>query len=217
MRESALPLIINGSDPVTGQPAYGGAFLRQPFVRGAVHEGCLRDEHGPKTERRDGWRNDVESLLANTKLQRWAVCFMLGAPTPENRVYALASWWLTYDARWSVAAPIDPVPSQSALLPEYGIVPASPVRTALRVRDLRAESGAYVREFAGCYEHRTFVGGCAAIVNPAQQAVAFPRLAGRYRRTLALTGGDVMHGGAATWNPGLPHMLEPGSAAVVAR
>lgn len=218
LRESALPLILNGSDPVTGQPAYGGAFLRQPFVRGAVHEGCLRDEHGPKTDRRDKWRNDVDSLLANTKLQRWAICFMLGTPTPENRVYALASWWLAYDPQWSVAAPIDAVPGQSALLPEYGIVPRFPLRTASdAVAALHSESGAYVREFAGCYEHRTFVGGCAAVVNPAPHAVPFPRLAGTYRRTLALTSADVLHGGVATWTPGVPPALEPGTAVVVAR
>ncbi|MEA2687708.1 MAG: hypothetical protein QOD51_315, partial [Candidatus Eremiobacteraeota bacterium] len=149
------PLIVNGYDAGTGLPSFGGAILRARGVLGAMREDCFRSGDGLKTDSGDRWRFESDSLLANTALQRYAVCFMMGTPTPPNRLYALASWWITYDPRWSVAAPIDPIPSQSAILPELDIVPRSPLRTATsQVAALRAGDGTYVREFGACYDAR---------------------------------------------------------------
>jgi len=211
------PMVINGTDPDTGLPSYGGAFLRSPRILGTVFEGCLRGRGGSKTDRHDDWRHDADSLLAHTALHKLAVCFMMGTPTPENRLYALASWWTTYDSQWSVAASIDPVPGQSALLPEFDIVPASPIRTVARVRDLRSETGAYVREFAACYQNGRPIGACAAIVNPSGSPVAMPQLPMRYGRTLALDGGDILHGGRAVWNAGVPSRVNGEAAVILAR
>jgi hypothetical protein len=211
------PLVINGTDPDTGLPSYGGAFLRPPRILGTVFEGCLRGGGHVKTDRHDDWRHELDGLLAHTALHKLAICFMMGTPTLENRLYTLASWWTTYDPQWSVAAPIDPVPGESALLPEFDIVPAYPIRTAAHVRDLRAESGAYVREFGGCYQNGRPIGACAAIVNPSGAAVSLPRLAQRYARTLALSGGDILHGGRAAWNAGVPDRVAAEAAVVVAR
>lgn len=217
LASAARPIVINGNDPDSGLPSYGGAFLRSPRILGAVAEGCLRSRAGVKTDRHDNWRHDVDGLLATTALRKLAVCFMMGTPAPDNRIYTLASWWMTYDPPWSVAAPIDPVPGQSALLPEFDIVPAHPIRSVARVRDLRAESGAYVREFVGCYQNGRLIGACAAIVNPSASGVAVPRLALRYGRTLALGGGDILHGGRATWNAGVPDRVAAESAVIIAR
>jgi hypothetical protein len=217
--ESALPLILNGSDPVTELAPYGGAFLRPPFVRGNVHEGCLRENSGLKMLKGEGgWSGQQDALLDVARMHRWAICFMIGTPTPENRLYSLASWWLTYDPLWSVAAPIDAIPSQTSLLPEYSLVPRFPTRSAVaHVGALLTQTGAFAREFAGCYQNRTLIGGCAAIVNPSGRAVAVPHLEQTYHRSLVLTGGDVISGGALTWSPGIPSSLGPGSAAVLAR
>jgi hypothetical protein len=218
LRQSVLPEIVNGSDPISGLPAYNGAYLRQPFILGAAHEGCFRYEKGLKTNERDLWRDQADSLLSNTVLHRWAICIMYGRPTPLTRVYALASWWITYDPQWSVAAPIDPIPNQSSLLPEFGIVPRFPITTAVaRVRGLRTASGAYVREFRGCYQYRVFIGGCAAVVNPTDRTVPLPMLTGTYHRLLTLNDADVMHGGIATWQPGSAPLVPAGSAVVLAR
>ena len=103
--QSALPLILNGGDPHTARAAYGGAIMRQPFVRGNTHEGCFRYERGVKTLEDDRWTNEEDALLENAQMHRWGICFMTGTPTLSNRLYALASWWLTYDPQWSVAAP----------------------------------------------------------------------------------------------------------------
>jgi len=217
--ESALPLILNGSDPVTEQVPYGGAFLRPPFVRGNVHEGCLRADSGLKTLKDEGgWSGQQDALLENARMKRWGICFMTGTPTAENRLYALASWWLTYDPQWSVAAPTDAIPSQTSLMPEYSLVPRFPTRTAVsHVTALQTETGAFAREFAGCYQNRALIGECAAIVNPRLNVVAMPQLAQRYHRSLVLTGGDVISGGALTWSPGIPAVLAPASAALLVR
>ncbi len=143
---------------------------------------------------------------------------MMGTPTPANRVYALASWWLTYDPQWSVAAPIDPLPSQTSLLPEFSIVPRFPYRTAtVHVASLRAPGGAFVREFRACFQNRVPIGGCAAVVNPGTETVPIPALEASYRRSLALGGGDILNGGQASWIAGTPQALAPGTAAVLAR
>jgi len=218
LAESALPLVLNGSDPNTALAAYGGAYLRQPFIRGSSHEGCFRYEGGVKTLRGDSWTNEGDALLENARLHRWGICAMTGTPTAAKRLYALASWWMTYDPVWSIAAPIEAVPSQSSLLPEFSIVPRFPLRSAVvHVNALRTAGGAYAREFGACFQNRLLVGGCATVVNPTAKPVPMPALEAPYRRALVLTGGDVLHDGAAAWVAGIPSALAPGTAAVLAR
>jgi hypothetical protein len=217
LAESALPMVLNGSDPNTARAAYGGAFLRQPFVRGSAHEGCFRHEGGVKTLRGDSWTNEGDALLENARFHKWGLCFMTGIPNAANRLYAVASWWISYDPQWSVAVPVEAVPGQSSLLPEYSIVPRFPLRTAVEhVSALRIGGGAFAREFGACYQERRLVGACATVVNPSANAVPMPALQGTYRRTLVLSDGDVFHG-TASWVPGVPGGLAPGTAAILAR
>ena len=215
---AARPVIVNGADPETGAPAYGGAYLLAPRVWGAAHEGCFRNGDRVLTDAKDAWRSEEDSLLAVSLLQRYTVCFMMGTPTPANRTYALASWWITYDPRWSVAAPIDPVPNASAILPEYDIVPRAPLRTAARtVRELRDGGGAYVREFGACYQAGRAIGPCAAVVNPTANALAVPRLHERYGAALVLDARDALSGGTASWRRGPPGEVGAGNALVLKR
>ncbi len=208
LAQAVRPLFLNGNDPVTGLPAYGGAFLRQANVWGAVHEGCFRGEAGLQTERRDRWRSYETSLLANTELHKLSVCFMIGTPTIPSRLYALASWWLSYDPQWSVMAPIDPVPGGSAILPETELVPAYPLRTAHHsIDELREDTGVYVREFARCYLRGSPVGACAAFVNPSLRPMQMPHSASRYHRALVLDDRDLLRGGRVSWNHDVPTII----------
>jgi hypothetical protein len=214
---ATLPVIVNGADPVTGLPAYDGAFLRAPRVLGAAQENCFNSSTGITTDAHDRWRYHADGLLATTRLHRWAACFMTGRPTQANRMYTLASWWITYDPDLSIAAPLEPV-EKSSLLPELDIVPREPIRSAHEhARELRTDGGAYVREFRSCYQREAPLGGCAAIVNSTASTLPLPRLEGRYGQTLALEGADVVAGGRATWRRGVPATLAPGSALIVAR
>ena len=97
-------------------------------------------------------------------------------------------------------------------------MPRFPIRTALaHVGVLQSNTGAFVREFAACYQNRGPIGGCAAIVNPTRKAVALPHLDQSYHRSLALTGSELLAGGSAAWRPGIPAVLDPASAVVIAR
>jgi hypothetical protein len=212
------PMFVNGYDPASGLPAYGGAILRAPGVVGGVHESCFRAPEGIATDVHDRWRFVADSLLANTALGRYAVCFMMGAPAVSNRTYALASWWITYDPRWSVAAPIDPIPTRSSVFAEFDLVPHSPIRTArAHVTELRAAGGIYVREFFQCYQRRAPIGPCAAIVNPTERALPLPRLQLPYRHRLVLDDADVFTGGRAAWSGGVSPSIPPQSALVLGR
>jgi hypothetical protein len=212
------PLILNGYDAGTGLPSYGGAFLRAPGVLGEVHESCFRAPEGINTDAGDRWRFNADSLLANTAMQRYAVCFMMGRPTPATRAYALASWWITYDPRWSVAAPIDPIAGRSALLPELDLVPRLPLRSAAEhVSVLRTGAGAYVREFAACYDAGVRGGPCAAVVNPTVREIPLPQFAQRYGHALVLDDADVLSGGRARWTGPVPASLTPQSAILLGR
>jgi hypothetical protein len=213
LSEAALPLIINGGDP-NDTAAYGGAFVRLPFVRGNIHEACYRDDAGVRAFDR-GWKYRSDAMLANIALRRWSFCYMDGPPRLERRLYALASWWLVYDPQWTVAAPIQHA-AKSSLLPEYSIVPRFPSRTAVtHVEELQAPTGAFAREFGGCYQERRFIGGCATVVNPTTLPVAMPPLAGRYRHALELRGDDVLAGGTYAWVVRTPPAALPPTTAVV--
>jgi hypothetical protein len=209
------PLIVNGYDPGTGLPAYGGAFLRARGVLGEQHENCFRGHDTIALDADDRWRFEADSLLANTALQRYAVCFMYGRPTPATRLYGLASWWTTYDPRWSVIAPVDPIPGRSAVLPELEIVPRAPVRDpGLHVAALRAENGTYVREFGACYQVGRPIGPCAAVVNPTHAPARVPQLYLRYHHALAVDDLDAPAGHARFTAP-VPETLGPLSGAIL--
>ncbi|MDB5073652.1 MAG: hypothetical protein JWM87_4763 [Candidatus Eremiobacteraeota bacterium] len=217
LAESALPLVLNGSDPDTARAAYGGAFLRQPFVRGSAHEGCFRYEGGVKTLRGDSWTNEGDAMLENARFHRWGLCFMTATPTVPKRMYAVASFWISYDPQWSLAVPVEAVPGQTSILPEFNIVPRFPLRTAVtHVSALRIDGGAFAREFGACFQGRRFIGACASVVNPSASTVPMPPLAASYRRTLVLSDGDAFHG-SASWAPGVPAALAPGTAAILVR
>jgi hypothetical protein len=125
---------------------------------------------------------------------------MNGPPTPANRLYALASWWLTYDPNYSVVAPIAPAADGTSLFPEYDIVPLGPKTSAAggRVRTLRRD-GVYVREFAQCFQNGMAIGACAAVVNPTSSPRAVPSLSGGYTRALTLNDASSVSGGRALW------------------
>ncbi len=146
-------LVLNGGDGFA--PAYGGVFLRNANVAGANHEGCFNAAGGLLSQDRGLWLRQADGLLADLPFARFSFCMMNGKPAPAPRLYALASWWLTYDPRYSVAAPIAPAADGTTIFPEFDVVPTEPGRTARRSVTELARSGLYVREF-----RRVLSGGC---------------------------------------------------------
>ncbi|MHB8356125.1 MAG: hypothetical protein ACYDDQ_05495 [Vulcanimicrobiaceae bacterium] len=217
LNAAARPVIINGGGP-EGAPAYGGAFLRDPNVIGQNHEDCFSQEgsSGLMSARDRVWQKMENGLLAVTRMHVYAICMMKGPPTPANRIYALASWWLTYDPHWSVAATVVPAPDGHSIFPEYAIVPREPVQTiGTNISTLR-QGGVYVREFAACYQDRVPIGRCAAVVNPSPDAPsAMPRLTVAYGLHLVLGRRSAFAGGRAAWQAGVPGVLAPLSALIL--
>jgi hypothetical protein len=155
-------------------------------------------------------------LLADLPFKRFSFCMMNGTPAAAARLYALASWWLTYDPLYSVAAPIAPASDGTTIFPEFAIVPMQPRQTARGGIAGLARGGVYVREFASCYQAGVSIGRCAAIVNPSSRAVAIPALGAPYTRRLALEGGGMLAGGRATWRSySANRMLGPVQATIV--
>jgi hypothetical protein len=145
-------------------------------------------------------------LLADLPFRKYSLCMMNGPPTAPNRLYAMASWWLTYDPNYSVAAPIAPASDGNAVFPEYGIVPDAPKASAGSGRiSALYHGGVYVREFERCFQDGRSIGGCATVVNPGTSQRSIPALSRRYTRTLSLSDASVASGGRAVWN-----VLHPG-------
>ena len=215
---AARPVFVNGSSYDTWLPAYNGAFLKLPNVAGMNHEGCFNaDDNGISTDAYGRWQKMANSLLMNTGLQKYAVCMMMGAVTPAARLYDLASWWTTYDANYSIAAPVNLGPDGYAIYPEFDIVPTQPKSTAnLDISVLRNGNGAYVREFSACYQNGAGIGPCATIVNTTGAPLAMPALSG-YGRTLNLDSNGSYTGGKAWWSAGVASSIAASSGVILSR
>ncbi|MBV8602776.1 MAG: hypothetical protein JO359_14510, partial [Candidatus Eremiobacteraeota bacterium] len=220
MLASALrPVFVNGRDPYSWLPSYGGAYLRLANVVGQNNEGCFTaDDYGVEADQYNRWKNMANSLLAITGMQRYAVCMMMGTVTPANRLYGYASWLITYDPVYSLAGQVNAGPDGYAVFPEFDIVPTTPKATATSdVSVLRSGGGAYVREFGQCYQNGSPIGPCAAVVNTTGGTIAMPALSGTYAHTLNLDSNGSYTGGRAWWSTGVPSSLKATTAAIVAR
>ncbi|HEY3676790.1 MAG TPA: hypothetical protein VGK84_12465 [Candidatus Tumulicola sp.] len=214
---SATPrkLIINGGDLF--RPAYNGAFLKNPNVAGANHEGCFNSAYykGRVDDSNGLWQQTADGLLADLPFKKFSLCMMTGAPAAASRLYAMASWWLTYDPRYSVAASIAPDAAGNSIFPEFDIVPLQPAATAGSSVSKLARGSVYVREFANCYQAGVPIGGCVAIVNPSQSQQSVPRLRKQYKRELVLDDSSAASGGRAYWRPSGTGTLGPVSALIL--
>lgn len=193
-------LLINGGDLYA--PAYNGVFLKNPNVAGANHEGCFNTGAGAVSDDGSRWQKQANGLLADLPFKKYSLCMMNGSPAAAPRLYALASWWLTYDPQYSVAAPIVPAADGNAVFAEFDIVPSRPKRTAGADIGALAKNGVYIREFGACYQDGVAIGGCAAIVNPSGSARRVTGLSATYTRSLRLDDKSAASGGRATWTEG---------------
>mgnify|MGYP001198644650 CR=1 FL=1 len=211
---AARPVIINGFN--NGNPLAIETYATSSNVAGIYGEECFHSNRGPKTE--EAWRNDAQSLLYTTAHDRYAFCGGHGND-PDNRaerLYWLASWWLTFDLRHSVAMEEFESPGDVYVFPEIQLVPTGPLQTAGgNIDRLRASSGVYLREFRSCYEAGSSIGPCAAVVNPSAAASApLPSTSQTYSRSLSLRENNLFDGGRLGFaSP--PSVLGPGQAVIL--
>lgn len=213
---AARPIIINGVDPSTLLPSYNGTWIDSPNVAGQNFEGCYSDGNGVAGEAHNRWVNQSNALLMTYAHRRKGICMMFAPATPANRVYDLASWWMTYNDAYAVAAPISPTSDGLTVVPEYDIVPEQPRTSSTSdVAALRTAGGSYLREFAACYQAGASIGPCAAVVNPTSSAKPLPAFAARYTSALVLDDRSSFNGGTAQWTGAIPASLAPNSALVL--
>ncbi len=128
---AAKPVIVNGVTPYTLMPSYNGAWLSAPNVSAQNYEGCYSDGSGVAGDNGGRWVNQSNSILATFTHHVDAICMMYATPTPANRIYDMASWWMTYDPKLSVAAPYtsQPLSDGYTVVPEFDVVPTRPLTT----------------------------------------------------------------------------------------
>lgn len=219
---SSIPVIVSGLN-ASRRPEPSGAvqLLSSDKTLGENFEHCYaNDAAHPKTTG-DVWKATENSELRVTAAGKLFECMARdqtsAASAVDARIYLYASFLLSYDPSTSVMWEEYGTPSRFRVEPETELVALSPIKRApSAVSGLGEPGGTYVRQFARCYVAGSFVGACAAFVNPDDSPHALPLH--EYRHTLVLSGGGVLDGGTvSTKGPPPPATLGPAEAVIVFR
>ena len=214
---AAKPVIVNGNDRASLGPAYNGLFLDLPNVMGQQFEGCYDNSGGYLYSDVDvKFTRQVNAVIAVQAHRKLAVCFPKGDMSPSSRLYAYASWLLTYDPAYSVYQMDAPLDDNRAIWPEITLVPTQPRFTATDQAQL-IKNGVYVREFAACAIWGVGIGPCATVVNPHTSGAAVPALSLAYGSHIELDTISLYGGGRTHVVAGTPTTLKPISAAILVR
>lgn len=212
------PVVINtlaGHPPEIPGKVAG---VRGKNIVGAMFEACFNNRYWESAE-----ISQVQTI-ALLKAQRkppgpgfW--CYLNGtsadaASAIPQRLFAYASFLLTYDPQYSVfQESFSTKPSTFKVMPETQFVPLDPVTAPNDIAQLRDSSGAYVREYRYCYYKRTLLGGCKIVVNPGDAPVAVSP--GGYRHSMTLSGGGILDGGQVQFTADAPSTLNGKSGAIL--
>jgi hypothetical protein len=208
----SLPIIFNGLAGLNGNlPSLSIRLLAGSNTIGANYEACYNDATTPKE---DGWLwRDVENTELDVVRRHKLFECMLRSTTPaadsiDVRIYAYASFLLTYDPYTSIYWTYFKTPSGLHVMPETQLVATSPIRpTPAVIGTLKWPGGTFVRQYLHCYLRGREVGPCAAVVNPdTGTSYPFPpELREKYRHSLVLKGSGIIDGGTiSTRGPAPP-------------
>ena len=136
-----------------------------------------------------------------------------------SRLFVLASFLLTYNPNTNIFWEQYATPSNFHVMPESQLVALNPLVSAPSdISGLQKNGstyGAYAREYADCYYAGTYVGPCAAVVNP-DRDYSHPFPLSGYKHTLALSGNGVVDGGSASvYGSAPPSTLAPLQGVIV--
>lgn len=195
------------------------AGLQASNIAGGEYEACFNDRQWTAEE--EAQIQTIAALKSQGKSPGagfW--CYLDGTSSDGStstglRMFAYASFLLTYDPNYSVfQESFASSPSTFKVMPETQFVPMQPQKTASAIGDLQTASGAYIQQYAYCYYKRNLVGSCEIAVNPGTSTVSIPNL-GNYAHSAVLTGSGVLDGGQVTFDGAAPGSLAPGTAAIL--
>ena len=182
-----IPVIFNGlADLNNDSPSLSIGLVAGSNTVGGTWEGCYASE---QQSEENGWLwADIENTELKVSAKGKAFLCMvqdIGDASSEMpaRLYAEASFLLTYRPSTSIYWTYFKTPSGFTVLPETQVVATEPVvRAPKDISGLLQSGGAYAREYKACYVAGVAVGPCAAVVNSNYWASATFRLPGTITR-----------------------------------
>jgi hypothetical protein len=195
------------------------AGLQGSNIVGGMYEHCYND--GQWTPEEDGQLQALAEIKSQGKGPGPAFwCYLNGTTVDGStvipqRLFAYASFLLTYDPNYSVfQESYASSPSTFKVMPETGFVPLEPASTPASISDLQTAAGAYVQQYAYCYYRGSLVGACEIAVNPGTATVSVPNPK-NLLHSVVLSGSGILDGGAVSFNGPQVTSLAPGTAAIL--
>ncbi|HKE36876.1 MAG TPA: hypothetical protein VKB39_05570 [Candidatus Baltobacteraceae bacterium] len=217
---SPIPVIDNGLAELYNQgPSLSISLLNGGNTMGAVYEHCFSDNTFIEET---GW---LWLAVENTQIQvgqkgKMFWCMLRNsnsaASSIQARIFALASFLLTYNPSKSVLWEEFSTPSGLHVMPESQLVALNPaISTPSNIASLKQSGGTYARQYNACYYNGNSVGRCAIVVNSdANTAHPFPYSG--YTHTLYLSGNGILDGYSLSVNGAAPSSSVPAHSAVIA-
>jgi hypothetical protein len=223
------PAFFNG---LSGLNPYGGyglslslGLFQSTNTLGGMWEHCYT-QNSTTSQKRFGrrWVANENTELAVQALGHFFICMPSdnyaapGSPRAlDDRLYAYASFLLTYDPSLSILWDFYPAAESGLHVnPESQLVALHPTTpTPTTVADLQQPSGVYAREYSDCYLAGQWVGPCAVVVNP-DDVNSHPFPYTKYHHTLVLQGAGILDGGTVTTQGPAPPSTVPALESVIA-
>lgn len=197
-RSLGYPLVYNGLSIVNDSGPSPAIALNDSAIGGMMEECYARSPAEPKVGGA-AWRAQEATEMQMASARKLFFCYgndtSPAASSLDGRLYAYASFLLSYDAATGVLWEYYASPSRLHVMPETQLVPADPVRAARTPGDLATASGVFVRAYRACYLAGQNQGPCTIAVNSdrSPHGLALDGM----RRTLALSGAALPDGGTA--------------------
>jgi hypothetical protein len=194
-----------------------------PSTYGGELEGCYANVSIANPVPKNAvWRNFETTELLMSTIQKPFLCRGLKLTPAETsltqRLYQYASFLLTYNPATSIISEKFTTPSHLSVFPEETLVALDPlVPSPANIDQLRTSTWIFGRQYASCYLQGSFIGACAAVVNPTDSAVPSPfPWPGVYTHTLVLSGAGILDGGTASVTGPPPSAVVLPATAVIA-
>lgn len=194
---SPIPVMSTGLEDLYNHGmSYAVYLLDNSNTFGGNYEHCYTDTGTPKV---GGW---IWQVMEETEINVVArgkafECQMrntnAASSSTDARIYALASFLLTYNPATSILWEEFQTPSRFHVLPESGLVLESPTTSVSSLSSIHTSGGTYARQYSACYWHGYALGGCAVVVNSDSVSHPFPYTA--YHHSLVVSGSGVSDGG----------------------